>query len=364
MADTFEQAKAFFLRGLQYTASGDFAAAEKQFLGSLALVPDRPSTLTNLGVVRFRLGRHAEAVEPLQEAVRGEPGNLDAWAHLAMALAELGKLEPALQAVEQALALAPQYGQGWGLKGNLLKDLGRTREAIPAYERALELGFMPEMHRFYLAALRGEGSPEAPPADYVRLLFDSYAGDFEQHLVDVLKYRGPQVLVPGLARRRYERTLDLGCGTGLCAPLLRPISSWLEGIDLSVNMVRQARQRGLYDEVVQGDLVEYLRHTERRYELLVAADVFIYVGALENAFAAAARVLRPGGEFCFSVEAADEHADWQLRSSMRYAHSERYIRMLASRSGFELRATARHPLRSDQGRPIEGLFAWLALPPG
>lgn len=362
MSDAFEQAKALFLRGVQYSEAGQYAAAEQQFLGSLALVPGRASTLTNLGVVRFRQGRHADAVEPLQEATQADPASVDAWAHLAMAQAELGKLESALQAVERALALAPQYGQGWGLKGNLLKDLGRPQDAIPAYEQALALGFMPELQRYYLAGLRGDAAPEAPPPDYVRLLFDGYAGDFDQHLVQVLQYRAPQILAAGLPRRSYERTLDLGCGTGLCAPLLRPVSGWLEGIDISENMVRQARARGLYDEVHQGDLVAFLEQTERRYELLVAADVFIYVGALEKAFAAAARVLRPGGDFCFSVEAADEQTDWRLLGSLRYAHSERYIRMLASRSGFALRATARHPLRTDQGKPIEGLFAWLTLP--
>jgi predicted TPR repeat methyltransferase len=45
--------------------------------------------------------------------------------------------------------------------------------------------------------------------------------------------------------------------------------------------------------------------------------------------------------------------------SLRYAHSERYIRMLAAQRGFDLHATARHPLRIDQGRPVAGLFAWL-----
>jgi predicted TPR repeat methyltransferase len=362
MADTFEQAKALFLRGLQYSEAGQYEDAEQQFEGSLALLPGRPSTLTNLGVARFRLGRHAEAVEPLQAAVRAQPDNVDAWAHLAMSLSELGRLEPALQAVDKALELAPQLGQGWGLKGNLLKDLGRPQEAIPAYEQALALGFMPELQRFYLAGLKGEDTPQAPPTDYVRLLFDGYAGDFEQHLVQVLKYRTPQLLVNGLTGRRYGNALDLGCGTGLCAPLLRPLCDRLEGIDLSANMVRQAQALGRYDEVLQGDLVEFLHTTDRRYDLLAAADVFVYVGALEAAFEGAVRVLRAGGVFCFSVEAADEQHDWRLLGSLRYAHSERYIRMLASRSGFELRPMARHPLRTDQGRPIEGLCAWLTLP--
>ena len=72
-----------------------------------------------------------------------------------------------------------------------------------------------------------------------------------------------------------------------------------------------------------------------------------------------ARALRPGGEFCFSLEAADGQYDWDLRLSLGYAHSEGYIRMLAGQHGFAVRRLSRHPLRIDQGQPVGGLFAWL-----
>jgi len=130
-------------------------------------------------------------------------------------------------------------------------------------------------------------------------------------------------------------------------------------VDLSARMVEHARRRGDYDEVTHADVVEFLAATPQRYDLVLAADVFVYVGALEAVFAGAARVLQAAGEFCFSVEAADEQDDYALRMSLRYAHSERYIRSLAGPHGFELRSTARHPLRMDQGRPIQGLCVWL-----
>ena len=124
-------------------------------------------------------------------------------------------------------------------------------------------------------------------------------------------------------------------------------------------MVRQARARGPYDRVEQGDVVQHLAAATRRYDLVVAADVFIYVGALERVFAEAARVMEAGGLFCFSVEAAGEDEDFALRPSLRYVHSERYLRRLASAHGFEVDAVARHAIREDQQQPIPGLFAWL-----
>lgn len=360
MSGTFEQARDFFLRGLAHYQAGEFEAADRQFGASLSLLPGRASTLTNLGATRLKLGEPAQAVELLEQALAQEPDNAEAWGHCAAALAELGRPGPALAAVDKALQLAPQVGQAWSLRGSLLREMGRTAEAARCYEQAITHGADAQLNRYFLAGLNGGEAPAAPPRHYVEQLFDSYAGGFDQHLVQVLRYRAPQVLMQGLQDRRFEAALDLGCGTGLCGPLLRPLARRLEGVDLSANMVRQATALGIYDGVQQADLAEHLATTPQRHDLLLAADVFIYVGALGAVFRGAARVLQPGGLFCFSLEAADDAQDFVLRPSLRYAHSQRYIRMLAEQHGFAADTWARHPVREDQGQPIAGLFAWLS----
>ncbi len=359
MSGTFEQAKAFFLQGLAHYQAGEFEAAVRQFGASLSLVPGRPSTLTNLGASHLKLGQPAVALEYLDQAVAQEDGNAEAWGHRATALAELDRLEQALASVEKALALDPAAGPAWSLRGSLLRDLGRPAEAAPCFEQAIARGADPELNRYFLAGVTQAPVPPAPPRHYVEQLFDSYAEGFDTHLVEVLRYRAPQVLAQGLQGRHFDNALDLGCGTGLCAPLLRPLARRLEGVDLSANMVSQARTTGLYDQVSQADLAEHLASTPQRHDLLLAADVFIYVGALEAVFAGAARVLQAGGIFCFSLEASDG-PDLVLRPSLRYAHSERYIRMLAQQHGFSAETWARHPVREDQGQPVAGLFAWLS----
>ena len=355
----FEQAKTFFLEGLAHYRAGRYEAAERDFSASLALVPGRPSTLTNLGATRLKLGRVDEATSLLQEALRQEPDNAEALGHLAAALAEAGEHESALAAVTRALDLSPGNGAAWSLRGTLARELGRREEAAAAYRQALAHGADRQLTAYYLAGVANENAPPAaPPRQYVEQLFDAYAQDFDLHLAGRLQYRAPQILVDGL-EPRFRSALDLGCGTGLCGPLLRPRVDRLEGVDLSAAMVERARGSGFYDEVAQADIAEFLESTPRRHDLLIAADVFIYVGALERVFDGAARVLDPGGAFCFSLEAADERESFALRMSLRYAHSERYIRTLAAQRGFELQATARHPLRIDQGQPVAGLFAWL-----
>ncbi len=364
MSGNFEQARDFFLQGLEHYQAGRFERAELDFAASLALVPGRVSTLTNLGATRVSLGKFQEAADLLQEALAQEPDNVEALGHRATALAELGDIEQALASVDRAVSLDPQHGTLWSLRGNLLKFLGRLDEACQSFENAIARGGDPELNRYYLGALRGGAAPASAPRRYVASLFDGYAEGFEEHLVQVLKYRAPDILASELARtgRRFSDALDLGCGTGLCGPAIRPLAAKLDGVDLSGNMVERAAARGIYDSVVQDDLVEYLGRTQRRYDLVIAADVFVYVGALEAVFGGVARVLASGGVFCFSVEAAPEGADLALRPSLRYAHSRGYIEKLAEQYGFEILATAEHPIREDQRTPIAGLFAWLARP--
>ncbi|GAB2603029.1 hypothetical protein GCM10027034_40090 [Ramlibacter solisilvae] len=362
MDSNFEQAKNFFLQGVQHFEAGRFEQAQLQFVASLSLVPGRPSTLMNLGATRIRLGRFEDAAEVLEEVVRAEPADAEALGHLATALAELGRHRQALERVDTALRVAPAVGALWTLRGNLLKDLGRPQEAAQAFQNALDHGGDAELNRYFLAGLRGDQAPAAPPRRYVQGLFDGYAQGFEDHLVQVLRYRAPEILVRGLGPRRFDHVLDLGCGTGLCGQQLRPLSRRITGVDLSANMVEQARARGVYDEVLQADLLEALAGRRAQHDLVIAADVLVYVGALEAVFAAVGEALVPQGLFAFTVELADGTAPMELRASLRYAHSRAYSDALARQNGLELMASAQHPIREDQGVPIEGLFVWLLKP--
>lgn len=395
MNSLFDEAKKLFLDGVRLHEAGRFAEAEQQFQGSLALLPGRPSTLVNLGAARLKQGKAQQALEALEQALAQDPDAADALQHRAVALGMLGRHDAALDAWTSALRLRPDHGPTWVLhgetlqqldrheealasydaalahdpklgvawsrRGALLKDIGRHAEASAAFQQAIAHGDDPELNRYFLAALNGADQPATPPAGYVEMLFDGYAEKFDQHLVQVLNYRAHRVLVDQLSAlgRRFARALDLGCGTGLCGPLLRPLAQRLEGVDLSAKMLGKAEALRVYDSLAQADLAEFLAQTDHRYDLVLAADVFIYVGALEEVFDGTARVIEPGGIFCFSVELATDDQDFVLRPSQRYAHSERYLRGLALRHGFEVRSVLRHPIREDQRQPIAGMYVCL-----
>jgi predicted TPR repeat methyltransferase len=171
-------------------------------------------------------------------------------------------------------------------------------------------------------------------------------------------------------RPRVERVLDLGCGTGLCGRALRQhlAVGHLEGIDLSATMARAAQDSGAYDAVTTGDMVQTLRSSPRRVDLVLAADVFIYLGDLQPVFEALRGVLVPGGWLCFSVETMSDaettaHPEgWCLRPSLRYAQSPAYLKQLCQHNGWRWAGWRPFDLRLDQGQALAGAVAWMQVP--
>lgn len=360
-----EQAKSLFEQGVAQFESGQLEAACLSFEQALILAPGRPSVLLNLGITLMQLGRWEEAVSPLQQSLASQSEQIDGWISLGMALNRLGDLDTALQAYEKVTALAPERALGWGESGSLLREMGRLEEAIGHYERALAIEPDHALYRYYLSALRGVDAPPQPPQQYVQSLFDQYADDFEPHLVGQLQYRGHSHLIehlPAQAPKHFPRVLDLGCGTGLCGPLIRPRAGVLWGIDLARGMIEQSTRLGVYDHLEQADAAAFLTGCETTWDLVLAADVFIYVGDLDDVFAQLARRMPPGGWLAFTAELTEPgHSGDRphLRASLRYAHPLPYLERMAQEHGFVWRAHHDAPLRLDQGRPLQALYAYV-----
>ncbi len=369
----FEQAKALFLQGLAHMQAGELTQAEASFVKSLVLAPARASTLANLGIVRLTLGRPADAMPALQQATALQAGDAALWLRLSQAQLALEQNAEGVASLDRALAIDPANATAWSNRGMALRALGLEDQAIASFEQALARGGDAALLNYYLAALRHEAPPASAPRSYVEHLFDDYAADFQQHLRQGLQYRAPELLVgqalaqtPAVQGKPipWAAVLDLGCGTGLCGPLLRPHALRLEGLDISAGMLAQARALGAYDTLHHDDATEFLRQSETRWNLVMAADVFIYMGDLEPVFAAAARRLAPGGLVSFSVETPpDPLAPMVLLPSMRYAHSEAYVRQLAARHSLAVANLRAGTLREERGKPIAGLFVCLQAQP-
>ncbi|SON58343.1 Malonyl-CoA O-methyltransferase BioC [Hartmannibacter diazotrophicus] len=277
-----------------------------------------------------------------------------------------GDFAAAADLYAQALEIAPGWAACLFALASAQAKAGNATAAREAFETLLALD--PEDHfgaSLQLSLIGDEPAPDIAPPAYVRALFDDYADRFEASLVEALQYRAPKLIGAAIERVRHGKifahALDLGCGTGLMAEALSERVGHMEGVDLSPDMVAAARAKGLYAALREGDVVDDLSRAGEAYDLVTAADVFVYMGDLAAVFAAVSGRLVPGGLFAFSVELS-EGEDWVLRPSLRYAHAPEYLGRLALAHGFLIRSMEPADLRLDRGEPVRGLVCVLEMP--
>ncbi len=275
----------------------------------------------------------------------------------------LGDVAGAVEVLSGALDLAPGWAAGWYRLGEWLEQGGDIGAAVSAWQRALAA----DPADPFGAALKCDLARQVPvletmPAAFVERLFDQYAARFDTALRTRLDYRGPEQLARALDRAggtRVARALDLGCGTGLCGEMLRPRCDWLTGYDLSAAMLREARDKGLYDQLDKRDITR-LPPDPCSHDLIVAADVFIYVGALEKVIGWCRGALRPGGLLAFTVERGTRAVE--LRESRRFAHAPAYVSGLLRDAGFDAVTLTAAVLRRDRGAEVDGLVVSARAP--
>lgn len=290
----------------------------------------------------------------------------DRRADYAKMLDDGGEADAAAELMEQALDLAPHWAAGWYRLATYREKAGDRAGAIEAYRRTLDLGPDDIFGAGLKLALLGDiAIPDQPPSSYVERLFDDYADRFETSLVEKLDYSVPQKLASLVAStgRRYRFGVDLGCGTGLLGPEIRDRVDRLEGFDLSQNMLAKAADKHVYDHLAQADLSLAPKATglfadgpEHRADLVTAADVLMYLGNLESVFDAIVALSAPSADFAFSVEDAGEGEGFHLAPSLRYAHSEPYVRGLCARHGIQVMDMTRTAIRKDGANVILGIL--------
>ena len=218
------------------------------------------------------------------------------------------------------------------------------------------------MAHFWLATLDTSHRITTCPPDYVMGLYGStFADQFDDLLVHSLAYQTPQQLCNLLRSRRYHRALDLGCGTGLSGVALRPLCVHLEGVDVSPHMLQKARERGIYEELHEGDILECGSSSCEEWDLVVACDVLVYVGDLGPVMRQVSHsLLRVGGVFAYSTEqCSNDTDDYVLQACARFAHSEAYLRRLAVEWGFTVLEFCESVIRQNQGRDVRGYLVVL-----
>lgn len=272
----------------------------------------------------------------------------------------------------------------------------KNNEIIDDEENAEWMRSMAARSAFFRAALPASAlgttttakTIDRCPPEHVRALYRSFAPRFDNLLVEKLHYETPDLVrraierAVGSSTRRFDRALDLGCGTGLSGVVVRGAVQFLRGVDLSPEMVDVARKRGIYDDLIVGELERGLPSLEEEddnygkyYDLVLACDVFVYLGDLRGIFRAVRKSLTPKkGIFAFSTEllqsegrdgrrtvkagAPSDPPSYFLQECARFAHSSSYLKQLANDEGFEVIGELETAvIRVNRGKDVLGTIA-------
>ncbi len=312
---------------------------------------------SNLGVVLRARGRATEAEEAYRAAIRIDPGHADAYHNLGVLLNAQQRPREAALCFSKVITLRPKDPDARRLLALAHCTLGEVGKAVEIFEEWLSEDSADPIACHMLAACSGRDVPDRASDAFVRKTFDTFAASFDSKLAE-LSYRAPALVAEALERAGAPRShsldvLDLGCGTGLCGPLVATYARRLVGVDLSEGMLAQARRRNVYDELVNAELTEYLAACENAFDVIVSADTLVYFGSLDAVTAAAASALRSGGRLVFTVEelAGDGHA---LSPSGRYRHSRAHVQIALTRAGLRAEIVSAE-LRLEAGEPVAGL---------
>lgn len=249
---------------------------------------------------------------------------------------------------------------------------GRPARAADLYRRCLALDPADRCGAVMRLASLGLGEvPSKAPDAYVATLFDQHAERFDDILTGELGYAVPMQIADWLTRNQpgpYDRLLDLGCGTGLCGMMLMELCRHATGVDIAEQMIEQSDARAAYDALYINEAVHFLGQWAASddadhgpFDLIVAADVLPYLGALEPLFDGIGANAGPSARLVVSAETLPEltasDATWAVTPHQRFAHGRDYLTAMCRRAGF---AIIEHvepiTVRMEQGTPIPGFL--------
>nr|MBF0222905.1 tetratricopeptide repeat protein [Desulfobulbaceae bacterium] len=349
--------EAFRYTGDIYRKQGKYNEAVLAYQAEQAIQPENINGIFDVGLTYLRQQNNVKAIEVFQHIVTQAPLITEARYNLGLAYQNQKEYALAVEAYTSVLEIDADNAAAHNDLGMLYDLLGRPQEAIYHYKEVTRIQPKNMVAKHILAALTGLQLPNGHP-DYVTSLFDQYSESFEADLVNNLKYTVPAKLKNAVldyfdGQAEFDNALDLGCGTGMCGLEFGQFSTKITGVDLSSKMIQMAKAKKIYSTLTQQDIVSFLNTSNELYDLFIAADVFIYVGALESLFEAVQRKSLPHGYFAFSVERCVGDSFW-LSTSGRYQHSRNYIQKLADTYFFEIERCDPTGIRLENNTWIPG----------
>lgn len=331
------------------------------FKQALSIDPKHKTARSNLAASLLQKNQIKEAIWHYSLYLNLEPLDKEALFNRAHGFMLTGQLHEALEDLKKILSLDNQQIDTHCNLAAIYLKLNNKTAALAHYQIILTLKTDHSIASYMTSALTQQSTPDSTPIEYVKNLFDNYAFRFDTHLQDILSYKTPQLLReqlnPYLENKKYK-LLDLGCGTGLSGVCFTDIAEQLIGIDISANMLSQAKQKACYDVLIEKDIISALNDVETYFDLVLCIDTLVYFGNLNELFAKIRLHLQRDSLLACSIELAEKTMPYYtLQTTGRYQHSEVYMRELAKKNNLKLLKYSSVAGRQQENQIVKtGLF--------
>lgn len=372
--------------GAMLLAEGDVKRAQSVYEHILKINPRAPSALINLANFATNADDFATAEKYYKQALDIRPGDMDGHFNYANMLYRQNRLPEALEEYRAAVVISPERFEISNNLGLIQKDLGEYEEALGLFfnaflknpeceeisvnlaetltllhhqdaEKALKIAEQ-WLHKapdnvfaqHLNAAFKGEQCENNQ--FFSQKLFDNFADNYD-HVLQRIGYQVPEKLRE-ITGEIKGTAVDLGCGTGLVGEIYQTDSAKFIGVDISERCLEQARKKGYYKELIADDVLHFCQTRLKDYQpdIIFAADVFCYLGRLEDII----KACRPY-KLAFSIElASPETEDCRLAPTGRYQHSPEYIEKLLRQNGYTNINQSPLNLRQECGQDVKGLI--------
>ena len=150
-----------------------------------------------------------------------------------------------------------------------------------------------------------EGAYTLTSPDAARKLYGDWASTYDETFAEARSYLAPARIAEvyaGHADIDDVPILDIGAGTGLVAEALQSHGAWpIDGLDISPDMLAEARAKGLYGELIEADLNAPETLPRRRYGAILSAGTFTHGHVGPDALPRLLDLARPGALFVIGI---------------------------------------------------------------
>lgn len=154
--------------------------------------------------------------------------------------------------------------------------------------------------------------------------FGRAAQSYSQH--DELQRQSAKGLLAALGESGFTRVLDAGCGPGSNSRYWREAGSYVTAIDLSPQMLDEARQQHAADHYLVAD-IEAIPLPDAQFDLVWSHLAVQWCSSLSRATEELYRMARPGGKVAFTtlLESSLPELDRAWKAVDEQPHANRFL---------------------------------------